>query len=324
MRFVIVGAGAVGGVVGGFLARSGAEVAFVARGEHLARIQADGLRVGTRDGGFVASSAVAVGSPAELDPPLGAGDVVLLAVKTQDTRSALDDLVAGGADRSTPIACLQNGVDNEPMVAEQFDRVYGVTVMAPTAYLEPGKVEAKSGPIPAILDIGRYPNGVDEVAEEIAAAFVTAGMVSEARPDIMRWKWSKLLLNLGNAVQVVCGASNPASAGLAIAAIVEGREVLEAAGIDVASAEEERERRGDILQTEPGTGVGGSTWQSVQRGSGSIETDHLTGTIVRLGREQGVPTPVNSMLLELAHEVASAGNGPGAMDPDELLARARS
>lgn len=322
MRFVVVGAGAVGGVVGGYLARSGADVALVARGDHLAAIQARGLRVDTPDGGFLASSAVAVGSPAELDPPLGAaGDVVLLAVKTQDTRDALDQLVAAGADGATlPVACLQNGVDNEPMVAERFAHTYGVTVMAPTLFLHPGAVVAKAGPVPAILDIGCYPSGVDDTARAIAAAFEQAGIVSMPRPDVLRWKWAKLLLNLANAVQVVCGPAAGASP-LAVAAVDEGRAVLTAAGVDVASAEEDRERRGDTLRWRIDPETGGSTWQSVARG-GSIETDHLTGTIVRMGREHGVATPVNSMLLELAHEVAEAGRGPGRMDPDELLARA--
>jgi 2-dehydropantoate 2-reductase len=317
VRFVVVGAGAIGGVVGGLLARSGADVIFVARGEHGQRISCEGLTVRTPAATFVARSPV-VERPEDLDP--GGDDVVLLAVKSQDTAGALDGLVAGGFAPRTPVACLQNGVSNEPAVAERFDGVYGVVVMAPTLHLESGIVEAKAGPVAAILDVGRYPDGVDDVARALAAAFTAAGMVSRARPDIMRWKWTKLLLNLGNAIEVVCG---PGARVGELGRVVhrEGRAVLDAAGIAYASSEEDRARRGDLLQSTPSPDAGGSTWQSVTRGT-SIETDFLTGEVVRLGERVGVPTPANAVLLRRAHEIAEAGQGPGRDDPAAILAEA--
>jgi 2-dehydropantoate 2-reductase len=318
MRFVVVGAGAIGGVVGGLLARSGADVAFVARGEHGARIARDGLTVRTPADTFVVHSPVAA-TPGELGHR--DDDVVLLAVKSQDTAAALDALVHGGFSASTPVACLQNGVANEPLVAERFERVYGVVVMAPTVHLEAGTVEAKAGPVAAILDVGRYPHGVDDVADALAAAFTAAGMVSLAIPDVMRWKWAKLLLNLGNAIEVVCGPQERFS-DLGRAVNREGRAVLDAAGIAYASSEEDRTRRGDILQWTPSPDAGGSTWQSVTRHSRTIETDYLTGEIVRLGERFGVPTPANAVLLRRAHEIADSGTGPGTVDPAEILTEA--
>lgn len=318
MRFVVLGAGAIGGVVGGYLARSGADVAFVARGEHGRLIAAHGLEVRTPDGPFTVQVPTAV-TPSALK--MGDRDVVLLAVKGQDTSGALDALVEAGAAPHTPIACLQNGVANEPLAAQRFDHVFGVTVMAPTLHLQPGVVEAKAGPVPAILDIGRYPSGTDETAEAIAFAFVAAGMPSEVRPDIMRWKWSKLLMNLGNAIEVVCGPAARVSP-LGKAVTLEGRAVLEAAGIDFVSAAEDRERRGDLLKWTPSTDAGGSTWQSAVRGT-PMETDLLTGEIVRLGDEHGVETPANDVLLHLAHEQAERG-GVGNADPDQILAEAGS
>jgi len=317
MRFVVVGAGAVGGVVGGLLARSGTDVAFVARGEHGARIARDGLTLRTPTETVVVHTPVAA-TPGELGHR--DDDVVLLAVKSQDTAAALDALVDGGFGHATPIACLQNGVGNEPLVAERFERVYGVVVMAPTVHLEPGTVEAKAGPVAAILDVGRYPDGVDAVAEAVAAAFERAGIVSTAVPDVMRWKWAKLLLNLGNAIEVVCGpAARFGDLGRAVNR--EGRAVLDAAGIAYASSDEDRARRGDILQWTPSPDAGGSTWQSVARHA-PIETDHLTGEIVRLGERVGVPTPANAVLLRRAHAIADRGDGPGRVDPAVLLAEA--
>src|SRR5207302_10080301 len=108
------------------------------------------------------------------------------------------------ADDPIPVVCLQNGVDNERAALRVFPHVYGICVMCPTGHLEPGVVQAYSTPVTGILDIGRYPSGSDEIAEALAGALRASTFVSEARADIMRWKYAKLLMNLGNAVQATC------------------------------------------------------------------------------------------------------------------------
>lgn len=316
MRFVVVGAGAVGGVVGGYLARSGQDLALVARGEHGRRIAVDGLTVETPQGAFVVHPPTA-STPGDLG--LTAHDVVLLAVKGQDTVGALESLVAAGAPSSLPIVCLQNGVTNEPLAASRFEHVYGVPVMAPSLHLEPGIVVARAGPVPAILDIGCHPEGVDDTSAAIAAAFERAGIVSRVQPNVMRFKWAKLLMNLGNAIEVVCGpAARFGELGGAVNA--EGKAVLDAAGIAYASPDEDRVRCGDILQWTPDGVTGGSTWQSAIRGV-PLETDLITGEIVRLGAAHGVSTPVNAVLLRRAAEQAASG-AIGAIGPEAVLAEA--
>ena len=109
MRFVVYGAGAVGGVIGARLHQSGHEVVLIARGEHLRAIERSGLRIESPDD-TATLDIPAVGSPSEAE--LGAGDVVILAVKSQDTGGALDALTAGAPDR-VPVVCAQNGVENE-------------------------------------------------------------------------------------------------------------------------------------------------------------------------------------------------------------------
>ena len=224
---------------------------------------------------------------------------------------------------TTPIVCVQNGVENERAALRVFANVYGVCVMCPTSYLEPGVVQAYSSPTSGIMDIGRYPSGVDPVATDIAAAFSASTYLSDARSDIMRAKYQKLLMNLGNAIEAACG---PDARGgeLAVRAKAEGVAALDAAGIDVATDEEDAARRGDHLQMHPIAGArrgGGSTWQSVARGARSVETDFLNGEIVLLGREHGVPTPVNALLQRLARELALAGTPPGSLSAAEVLAR---
>ena len=226
-----------------------------------------------------------------------------MAVKSQDTAQAVTSL-AEVASPSTPVCCLQNGVDNERTVLRRFANVYAVGVMCPAGHLEPGVVQAYSSPTSGILDLGRYPGGVDDVAAATAVAFRASTFDAEARPDMLRWKYAKLLTNLGNAVEAVCGPE--ARRGpLTKLAREEGVACLVAAGIDFASEEEDRARRGDLLHVRPIAGrrrPGGSSWQSLARGTGAIETDYLNGEIVLLGRLYGIPTPVNESLQRLANE----------------------
>lgn len=318
MRFVVVGAGAIGGVVGGRLAQHGHDVALVARGAHREAMAADGLLIRSPDDEVRVAVPVA-GHPGELD--LGPGDVVLLAVKGQDTPAALDALADGPAD--LPIACLQNGVDNERQALRRTSRVYAVPVMLPATHLEPGVVEASSAPISGILDVGCYPTGVDEVAEAISAAFAASTFSSVTNPTVMRFKWAKLLMNLGNALEAACGHIGRGSE-LYARARAEGEAVLAAAEVDHASSDEDRARRGDLLSMRPINGArrgGGSSWQSLARGTGSIEADTLNGEIVLLGRLHGVPTPVNELLQRTAHALARSGAPPGSMTTDELEAQ---
>jgi 2-dehydropantoate 2-reductase len=318
MRFVVVGAGAVGGVIGGRLAQHGADVLLVARGAHGAAIAERGLRIESGDGAVQVRVAVA---PSVTDVVFTADDVVLLAVKSQDTATALDQL-RGATDLDLPIVCLQNGVANEPAALRAFSDVYGVCVMCPSGYLEPGVVSAQASPVAAILDIGRYPTGVDATAESVAAAFAAAELVAVARPDIMRWKYAKLLMNLLNAVDALFAPGDGAKE-IVERARSEGEAVLRAAGIAFASRDEDAARRGEILQHKVIEGrprAGSSSWQSLARGAGSIESDYLNGEIVLLGRTHGVATPVNAQLQQWARRAAARGHQPGAADPADFLA----
>jgi 2-dehydropantoate 2-reductase len=318
MRYVVYGAGAVGGVVGALMHRAGHEVELIARGRHLEAIQRDGLRLASPAGESV-EQIRAVGHPDEID--WRHDDVVLLAVKSDATLDAMQAL-ATVAPPSVAVVSLQNGVANERTMLRWFGCVYGVTVMAPTAHLEPGLVEAHCHPTPAILDIGRYPTGVDVTASEVAAAFEKGGIVSEPRHDIMRWKYRKLMMNLGNAVQAVCADDDERSELVAIIR-AEGEAVLVAAGIDPITEDEDRERRGDILQIGDVPGrprSGGSSWQSLERGTGAIETDYLNGEIVWLGRQYDVDTPANELIRREAVRAAREHRPPSTVPTRDLLA----
>jgi 2-dehydropantoate 2-reductase len=317
MRFVIYGAGAVGGVIGGRLKEHGRDVVLIGRGKQVAAIRENGLRVES-PGGSTTVHLPIVEHPNQL--VWSDSDVVLLTMKTQDTSDALRDLVTS-APTGVPVVCTQNGVENERLALRWFEHVYGICVMCPAGYLTPGVVQAWSSPVSGLLDIGRYPSGIDETAKAIAAALSTSTFHSEVRPDIMRWKYGKLLMNLGNAIEAVSGS--PARSGpIPALARQEGVACLSAAGIDFVSESEDKSRRGDLLKISPIAGQsrqGGSSWQSLFRKTHHIESDYLNGEIVLLGRIHDVPTPVNAVLQRLANQLAASGRPPGSMSNEELL-----
>jgi 2-dehydropantoate 2-reductase len=328
MRYIVIGAGGVGGTIGGRLAQAGHEVVLVARGPHLDALRAQGgLRLSTSEGTSVIGLPVASG-PDEVE--LTSDDVLFLTAKTQDAEAALAGWawkpVQGGtvAAEDLPVLCAQNGVASERLALRRFRHVYGVCVWLPATHLEPGAVEAQGAPLSGLLHLGRYPSGTGKTIERIGADLAASRFLAPVVPDIMRWKHGKLLANLANAIEAVCGlAGDDDSKELRRRVRAEGKAVLGAAGIPYASNEENARFRADQLQivkidgTERG---GGSSWQSLTRGTGSIEADYLNGEIVLLGRELGLPTPVNEVLQRLANQAARDRRAPGSLTAKEVLA----
>lgn len=116
-----------------------------------------------------------------------------------------------------------------------------------------------------------------------------ASFESVVRPDVMAWKHHMLIMNLRNPVQACCGAPGEDADRLGALAVAEGEHVLEVAGIEVVSHAVDHERCGDLLDTSAmRIRGGGSTWQSLRRGAGSVESDHLNGEISLLGRLHGL------------------------------------
>jgi len=328
MRFVVCGAGAIGGVAGARLHQAGHDVTLIARGAHYHAISRNGLTLETPDEREVLRIA-AVADPGAID--WRPEHVILLATKTQDSAAALDAL-ARAAPAATPVVCVQNGVENERLALRRFANVYAAVVMAPTAHLEPGVVQAYGTELTGVIDLGRYPSGVDQRARAIAGVLGGARFSSLVRPDIMRFKYAKLLANLANAVDAACGpdpgADAPDTGADQLVARVreEGRKVLRAAGIEFTAEDaDDIWARWTRLGVRPIGGrkrAGSSTWQSLERGSG-VETDYLNGEIVLLGRLHRARTPVNELLQALVDQMAGDGRAPGSLSAQDVLARLR-
>jgi 2-dehydropantoate 2-reductase len=316
VRVIVLGAGGIGGVIGGRLLQHGHQVVLIARGEHLRTIQTTGLRLEDPDETIILRIA-AVGSPSEIS--FQPDDVVVLATKTQDASAALLQL-REVAPSNIPVVCATNGVESERLCARLFHNTYGMNVMMPTAFLEPGVVQVISAPIGGALDVGRFPSGVDDVTAELAGMLNRSQFVSHARPDIMRAKYRKLIMNCSNAVEAACGQRGDASAELMRRITNEAETVLVAANIDVATEDEEAPKR-NLMVYRPINGMhrgGGSTWQSLVTGR-SVETDYLNGEIVLLGAIHGVATPVNSLLQRIMRTMAADQQNPQSVDASALL-----
>jgi 2-dehydropantoate 2-reductase len=321
-RYLVYGAGAIGGVIGARLLQAGFEVELVARGAHLAALRRAGLRLRSPQGDATLPVR-ALAHPAE--HAFSADSVVLLAVKTQDAAAALGELEVC-APPDTPVVCLLNGVEGARLALRRFERVIGAMLMLPTTHLEPGVVVAHSAPLAGSVDLGRFPRGEDELAVRLAADLQRAGLASEARAEIQPWQYAKLLTNLQNALQAACGLG--AELGDLPARLrAEGEACLRAARIPWIPEAEFAARARGVLKLGRIDGqqrAGGSSWQSLARGTGSIETDFLNGEIALLGRLHGVPTPLNAALQALAARLARGRSAPGSVSPDEIRAQLAS
>ena len=246
---------------------------------------------------------------------------MLLCVKSQQTSAALADLRDAAGD-AVPVICAQNGVANESMALRLFERVYAMVVNLPAAHLAPGVVITHAHAPGGVLDLGRYPSGVDALCEQVATALTRAGFSARPDPAVMRQKYAKLLMNLNNALQAATDMAE-GSADIARALRDEALACYAAAGIAAASADEVKARRADgvrYVNIEGHSRHGGSTWQSLARGTGDVETDYLNGEIVLLGRRHGVPTPVNRVMQRLGNELARRKSPPGSLTVADVRA----
>lgn len=193
--------------------------------------------------------------------------------------------------------------------------------MMPATYREPGVVAVNCEPQLGMLFTGRYPGGEDAADARLAALCEAADIAAYTCPDVMAWKYGKLLMNLNNVLDAALGPG--ADRGDWPARIrAEAEAVFAGAGIawkDVSG--DPRRARHMRPATIPGSPrAGSSTSQSLARGTGSVETAFLNGEIVLLARQAGTEAPLNARAARLGAHLAANGAAPGAMDLDTLAA----
>ena len=315
MRIIIYGAGGIGCVVGGHMARTGNDVVLIGRPGHVKAINEHGLRLVTPVGTYILRLP-AITEPGQID--YKADDVVFLCVKGQNTEEALRDLKAVTED--IPVFCFQNGVRNEDTVAQYFPRVYGVMVFLPALYRNDGEVLELNEP-PGGFIIGRYPKGTDELLEVVATKLRTAGFLVKTVPEVMPCKWGKLMMNLSNAIDAIADTRGDAVEPITSAVGQEFRDVLSQAGIRWVSSDEVKQEWPEIIKPLRGNldiKRLSSTWQSLIREQGTVETEFINGEIVQLAKKLGIKAPINETLLRISQEMAANREQPGKYTPAQL------
>jgi 2-dehydropantoate 2-reductase len=317
MKICVYGAGAIGGHIAARLARGAADVSIVARGAHLAAIQASGLTVHAHDGTHH-SRPKASADPREL----GAQDAVIVTVKSP----ALPSVAAGIAPllrEDTPVAFVMNGIPwwyfdhhggpHDGMRLPEADpgdalrnaigigRTIGGVVYSATEVLEPGVVKSEHGNIRVIL--GEIDGRVSERAQAIADVIAAGGMPSPVSPDIRFEVWAKLLGNLGTGpLCVVTGMgvrdsfADPVIRAAARRCAQEGLAIARALGRDLSDSAVDRVASNNMMHKP-------SVLQDLELGR-PMEIDSLFALPVKLARLVGVETPQLDLLVALVKQVA--------------------
>jgi 2-dehydropantoate 2-reductase len=329
MHFVICGAGAIGGVIGGQLAKAGKDVIFIEKlQDHGDALRQNGLQLrGVHGNHTLRIPVVTQASEIEFRPD----DAIFLAVKSFHSDAACQEL-RQATSLELPVFCSQNGVRNEETAANYFQNVNGVMVLIGAKRLEPGVVvQTGNGPV----GVGTFPEGLSQAAKDVAAALDETDLPVYTTDQVAKHKWNKMLINLNNASMGLTGfasqeARADATARLWLADVYEeGASVIQAAGIEYEGPPgmgpiEERIRELRDLNFDPGVPEEdelkgrASLWQDLYHQRGEVEADYFNGEIVRLGRQYNVPTPYSSLLVDLIKDMAAARELPGKYTIEQL------
>ena len=220
-----------------------------------------------------------------------------------------------------PIFCFQNGVRNEETANQYFPRVYGVVIRCGAVFLTNGEVMSRTDP-PGRFAMGRYPKGTDNLVETVATSLRHTEFYILVMPDVMPYKWGKLLINIRSPIGAITNnmAGNDYTR-LVEAVQEEAREILTRAGIRwVSDKELALEWPESTIQPRSNLNlkVKSSSWQSLTRQQGSVETDFFNGEIVRLANQLGKQAPINEMLLRIMKDMAANREPPGKYTLAEL------
>lgn len=319
-KILIAGAGGVGSVVGGLLAKAGHDVTLLAREAHAEAIKRRGLVMGLCTTKRVVTNIKAVTSLNDTPPQ----DIIIVCVKSQDT-APIAAQIARVCGANTAVLSLQNGVDNEQILADALPqaKIAGGVILGYFSVPEPGACFHKHDR-GGILIAPRARIGTEEIAA-LRDTLSDSGMIVRTHNNCDAVKWSKLLLNVSfNALSAL--TSMPVEALLAHRKLFalnrrlfkECVAVMEKLGIpilDLPGYPLQRLVRASRLPAflvrpfrkigTSETGGMSSMWQDIRKGKGKTEIDSLNGAIVRRGKECGVPTPANAHVTRLVKELSS-------------------
>jgi 2-dehydropantoate 2-reductase len=332
VKTVIVGAGALGSVLGGYFAQTGADVTLLAREAHAQAIRTQGLRIGGMRGEQIVRSLRALSDPAEVT----SAELLILGVKSYDTQKTLASLGHLCGKVGAAIS-MQNGGRKDEELGEVFGKeaVVGATTIVGAAMPEAGRVihTSEGGTWIGELD-GRRSARVEAIAE----LFRKAALPIEVREDIRSAIWCKLnqmvpvaALSCLTRLRIHEIYQDRTLATLFVELSHEVARVAERLGIplvdcqgfpvrtlcsqSVDAAVESVMTRGRIMQERGMTGVKISTLQDLERGR-RTEADHVIGHVIRLAAAHGIAVPKLQLFFRVIQGVEAAQARSGSGDHD--------
>lgn len=307
MKVAVMGAGGMGGYVGGRLSQAGEEVHFIARGAHLSAIRDAGLRIESPYGNAHLTSVAATDDPSTVGPV----DVVIFTVKLFDTEAAAKRLAPLIGER-TRLVTLQNGIDSRALIARhvQSERIAAGCIYVSASISAPGVISSPGGAQHMVVDgLGGDPG----IAALVAACSRAPGLEASATDAIAPSIWEKFVV-LAAFSGATCLTRRP------IGAVLEHREtrdflkqlleenaaVARAAGQALAPGTPERIL--GFFATLP-LGTKSSMLLDLEAGR-PLELPWLAGRIVELGRRHAVPVQANAAVVAALTPHVRAGAQP--------------
>ena len=298
MKIAMMGSGGVGGFFGGRLAKAGCDVTFIARGAHLAALREQGLMLENEPQGNIHVPQVkATDDPAKVGPV----DLVILSVKLWDTEAAAKQ-VAPMVSPDTAVLSLQNGVIKDEIMRRVFgdNAVMGGVCYVATHISKPGTIH-QTGTMQRIV-VGEYDGSVSKRVKDLHAALVQSGVTAELSTDVRRSIWEKYVFLVGlsattTSMRRTLGPvrSNPQARAFLQDLMAEVVAVGRAHG--VALTDEFAGSRMAFADSLPAD-MTSSMHHDLEKGN-RLEVDWLSGGVVKLGREKGVPTPCNRAVCDI-------------------------
>lgn len=302
MKIAVMGAGALGGYFGGRLAQAGHAVTLIARGAHLAALQADGLKIRSPKGDAHLRSIGATGDPAAVGPV----DVVLFMVKNIDVESA-GAAIQPMLTPETMVVTCQNGITAWERLAAIIGRRHVVPGVAriPGAITAPGEISHHA---PSdMLTFGEPDGGTSPRCQALHDALAEAGTTPVLHPAILHDLWTKFcgqstLASMTTLTGLNIGPirDNPASRDLFRAAVEEAFTVARAVLPDMPA--DTVDKVWDFTLNLPDH-MHASMLDDLRNGK-PLEHEYLGGDLVRIGAQHGVPTPIHSVLYAALKPIA--------------------
>jgi 2-dehydropantoate 2-reductase len=288
-----MGTGGVGGYLGGRLTYAGLDVTFIARGVTLNVLRESGLQVHSHKGDFATGPVQTTGNPAEVGPV----DLILFCVKAYDADHAMQ-LIRPMIGPETAVVPVLNGIEHIPRLQTTLGKrhVLGGMSLISTHKGAPGVIHhvADAG---NQLDFGEWTGEVSPRCEKIQATLKQAGVTAMAVPNISERMWWKLAGICGVSVFAVMRGDKatvwaPETAALVRQAVAEAVAVAHTQKVPLANTLPD-----DIVKIADNLPPNYKPSLLVDLENGNrLEVEAMSGAVARLGKEAGVPTPVNDFI----------------------------